>query len=268
MNSLIRAIKKTMDITQQLPFAVYSSIKEQRLLNVPIAKPLFIAVLSGEKKLGKDNEIICNSGDFIFLSDGPAINMRNIPKETEYFALLIEFDYQDFYGLQTSLVNKHPFCIGEINARLAQCLQQYVEYSLWAPQELWSSRRKEIIQLLCFMGHKDILSMVANPKVGHKLHLLISKQLTEEMTLDTICEQLAMSESTLRRKLKAEGTSVQEIRDQAKLGQGLHLLQTTRDPIGIIAEKCGYLSQSRFTDRFKGRFGLTPSELRKTKVAD
>jgi AraC-like DNA-binding protein len=245
---------------------VYSSIKEQRLLNVPIAKPLFIAVLSGDKKLGKNNEIVCNSGSFIFLSDGPAINMRNIPKETEYFALLIEFDYQDFYGLQTSLVNKHPFCIGEITAQLTQCLQQYVEYSLWAPQELWSSRRKEIIQLLCFLGHKDILSMVANPKVGHKLHDIISKQLTEEMTLDTICEQLAMSESTLRRKLKAEGTSVQEIRDQAKLGKGLHLLQTTHDPIGIIAEKCDYLSQSRFTDRFKGRFGLTPSELRKTKV--
>jgi len=253
-----------MNETQQLPFAVYSSIKEQRLLNVPIAKPLFIAVLSGEKKLGKDNEIICNSGDFIFLSDGPAINMRNIPKDKEYFALLIEFDYQDFYGLNTSLVNKHPFCIGEITTQFAQCLQQYVEYSLWAPPELWTLRRKEIIQLLCHMGHQDILSMVANPKIGHKLHDLISKQLSEEMTLATICEKLAMSESTLRRKLKVEGTNVQEIRDQARLGQGLHLLQTTHDPIGIIAENCGYLSQSRFTDRFKSRFGLTPSELRRT----
>jgi AraC-like DNA-binding protein len=75
-----------------------------------------------------------------------------------------------------------------------------------------------------------------------------------------------MSESTLRRKLKLEGTSVQEVKDQARLGLGLHLLQTTRQPISLVAEKCGYLSQSRFTDRFKKRFGLTPSELRKTKM--
>ena len=77
-----------------------------------------------------------------------------------------------------------------------------------------------------------------------------------------------MSESTLRRKLKAEGTSLQEIKDQSRLGLGLHLLQTTQDPITLIAEKCGYQSQSRFTNRFKGRFGLTPSELRKTKMED
>ena len=66
MNNLICAFKSTIKKSPELPFAVYSSIKEQRLLNVPIAKPLFIAVLSGDKKLGKDNEIVCHSGDFIF----------------------------------------------------------------------------------------------------------------------------------------------------------------------------------------------------------
>lgn len=89
-----------------------------------------------------------------------------------------------------------------------------------------------------------------------------------ELSIAHICNQLAMSESTLRRKLNSEGTSVQEIKDQARLGRGLHLLQTTRDSIGLIAEKCGYQSQSRFTGRFKGRFGLTPSELRNTKTVD
>jgi len=266
MNDLISVVKSTIKEAKLLPFSVYSSIKEQRLLNVPIAKPLFIAVLSGDKKLGKNHEIKCSSGDFIFLSDSPAINMRNIPNNEEYYALLIEFEYQDFLGLQTSLVNKQSYCVGEINFQLARCLQQFVEYSLWASPALWSLRRKEIIHLLCHLGHEEVLSMVANPKVGHKLHDIVSSKLTDEITLDNICQQLGMSESTLRRKLKAEDTSVQEIKDQAKLGQGLHLLQTTHHSIGLIAEKCGYQSQSRFTDRFKGRFGITPSELRKTKA--
>ncbi len=74
-----------------------------------------------------------------------------------------------------------------------------------------------------------------------------------------------MSESTLRRKLSVEGTSMQEIKDQVKLGLGLQLLQTSNHSIVFIAEQCGYQSQSRFSSRFKKRFGLTPSALRKTK---
>jgi AraC-like DNA-binding protein len=113
-----------------------------------------------------------------------------------------------------------------------------------------------------------MLSLVSNKKVGHQLHNIISEQLSEELTLSHLCEKLAMSESTLRRKLKAEGTSVQIIKDRARLGQGLHLLQTSNDAINLIAQKCGYFSPSRFTDRFKTHFGITPSELRKTKMTD
>lgn len=92
MVNLLNTIKSTINEKHELPFAVYSSIKEQHLLNVPIVKPILIVVLSGDKELGKDNEFVCHSGEFIFLSDSPSINMRNIPKDKEYFALLIEFD--------------------------------------------------------------------------------------------------------------------------------------------------------------------------------
>jgi len=268
MENLLSSIKNIINEKRELPFSVYSSIKEQNLLNVPIVKPLLIIVLSGNKELGKDRELICHSGDFIFLSSSPAINMRNIPKDKEYFALLIEFDYKDFNGMAISASNKQDYCIGKTTATLEKCLQQFVESSLWAPEKLWPLRKREIIELLCYMGHKEVLSMVGNPKVGHRLHDMFCEQSFHPLTIEHICDQLAMSESTLRRKLKAEGTNIQEIKDQARLGLGLHLLQTTHNPIALIAEKCGYQSQSRFTDRFKGRFGLTPSELRKTKMAD
>ncbi|GIC76953.1 helix-turn-helix transcriptional regulator [Moritella sp. F3] len=266
--NLFSAIQKEINEKHDLPFAIYSSIKEQHLLNVPIMKPLLMVVLSGNKTLGKDNELVCHTGDFIFLSNRPAINMRNIPKDKAYCALLIEFDYQDFNGLQTNTLNKQDYCIGKTTLALEKCLQQFVESTQWAPKQLWSLRKREIIELLCHMGHSEILSMVGNPEIGHRLHDMFSEQNCYQLSIKDICEQLAMSESTLRRKLKVEGTSVQEIKDQARLGLGLHLLQTTRQSIVLIAEKCGYHSQSRFTDRFKGRFGLTPSELRKTKMAD
>ncbi len=266
--NLIDTIKQTVKSHDQLPFSVYTSIKEQHLLNVPVVKPLFIAVLGGEKILGEQGEITCKAGDFIFLSDNPAINMRNIPKESDYFAFLLEFDYQDFHGLQNVKQGKKKHCVGEINEILFKCLQQFVEWSSWTPKDLWPVRRKEIIKLMCLMGHEEILTMVGSANISNQVHGMLSQPSFQELSMEVICDQLAMSESTLRRKLKSEGTSLQAIKDQVKLGLGLHLLQTTELPISLIAEECGYHSQSRFTDRFKSRFGLTPSQLRKTKMTD
>lgn len=268
MANLLSAIKNTLNEKRELPFAVYTSIKEQKLLNVPIAKPLLIVVLNGDKELGVDNELICHSGEFIFLSDSPAINIRNIPKDQEYLALLIEFDYQDFNGLQINASNKKDYFFGKTTSTLEKCLQQFVEISSWTPKEVWSLRKREIISLLCHMGYTEILSLLGSFKIKDRLHEMFVDQGFNELTIEHICGKLAMSESTLRRKLKLEGTGVQEIKNQARLGLALHLLQTTGNPIGVIADKCGYQSQSRFTERFKRQFGLTPSELRKTKMTD
>tara|TARA_R110001583_G_scaffold150342_1_gene302375 strand:+ start:215 stop:1117 length:903 start_codon:yes stop_codon:yes gene_type:complete len=278
MTSLLNTIKNTLNTVEAnkslseekggLPFSVYTSIKEQKLLNVPIVKPLLIVVLNGNKQLGKKHELTCHSGEFIFLSNSPAINMRNIPKAKEYFALLIEFDYKDFNGLQIPPSNEKDHLIAKTTATLEKSLLQFVETSLWAPKDILSLRKREILLLLCHLGHKDILSLLATPKITYQLHDIFLEQGFHEVTTEFICKQLAMSESTLRRKLKLEGTSVVEVKDQARLGLSLHLLQTTTSTIGLIASECGYQSQSRFTKRFKRRFGLTPSELRKTKMTD
>jgi len=267
MKTLITTIKSSLSQGVPLPFSVYSSIKEQHLLNVPVVKPLFIAVLDGDKVLGKEGEVECHSGDFIFLSDSPAINMRNIPKDREYFALLIEFEYEDFVGIsvEKSVSNIENFTVGEISIELQQCLLQFVEWSLYAPSTMWPLRKKELLQLLCHMGHPEILNMAASHKLGQKIHAILTKQPSSDLSVSALCQQVAMSESTFRRKLTAEGTSLQAIKDQVKLGYGLHLLQTTEHSIAFIAEQCGYQSQSRFSSRFKDRFGLTPSALRKTK---
>lgn len=268
MEDLIHTIKNTMQSNKKLPFAVYSSIKEQHISNVSMIKPLLIVVLKGTKILIGENQVKCEAGDFIFLSNHPSINLRNIPKGEEYFALLIEFDYEDVEGLEIISSNKKSNCVGNTTPMLCQCLQQFVESSLWAPESLWKYRKKELLELLCFMGHTEILSMFANVKISSQLHNIFSSEISQELTVDDICNRLAMSESTLRRKLKAEGTSIQKIKDQTRLGLGLHLLQTTQHSVALISEKCGYQSQSRFTERFKNRFGLTPSELRKTKLTD
>lgn len=268
MKTLIDSVKKALLTHKPLPFSVYTSIKEQHILNVPLANPTLIFVLSGQKKLGQQSNWLCQSGDFIFLSNHPGIDMRNIPKETEYFALLIEFDYEDFEGLEKQNHHQTDFFIGNINQTLETSLQQFVEWSLIAPASMWSLRRREIVHLLYQLGYTQVSSIIREPGLTKKLSTLIKNHIAEDLATEALCSQLNMSESTLRRRLKAEQTNLQTIKDNVKLGYGLHLLQSTAKPIGHIAAECGYQSQSRFTDKFKQKFGLTPSELRKTRMTE
>lgn len=266
MQRLIATIKKQLVQNLSLPFSVYSSIKEQRLLNVPIIKPLLICVLEGCKRLGNDEKINCPSGHFIFLSNNPQIDMRNIPGDKEYFALLIEFDKEDFIGLKPTDSVQRSYIKGHINPLFEGILQQFVEWSTLAPSDMWFLRKQEILQLLYYQGHHDIAQMSVQNSLSHRLHNLLRAKLKENLNTTQLAELMAMSESTLRRKIKNEGNSIQLIKDNVRLSHGLHLIQTTQFSIGLIAEQCGYLSQSRFTDKFKQLFGLTPSELRKTQL--
>lgn len=268
MRKLILSSKQVLQEKQPLPFSIYSSVKEQHILNVPVIKPLLICVLDGCKKLGEKNEINCPAGSFIFLSNSPNVDMRNIPEDTEYFALLIEFDFRDFDCFTPEPVKPQRFFQGQIDSALHKTLQQFVEWAAFAPSDMWSVRRQEILQFIYHLGYEQVNAIVESPGISHKLHSIISADISDDLSADYLSSRLAMSKSTLRRKLAAEGTSLQAIKDRARLGYGLHLLQTNLEPIGRIAEQCGYQSQSRFTDKFKQLFGITPTELRKTRMRD
>ena len=266
MDKLFAALEQVSLSERELPFSLYSSVSEQRLLNVPIAKPLLVVVIRGNKELGQDAAISVPTGGFAFLSDSPAVNMRNIPSNREYLALLLEFDDEDFVGHANGNGVAPDYLVGTVNLALERCLQQFVESVAWAPESIWRSRKQEILSLLHHLGYKDVFAMSRKPQLSQRLHDLFAQTGYSDLSLTQACARLAVSESTLRRKLKREGTSVQEVKDRARLGFALHLLQTSNDSISRVAERCGYRSASRFTDRFKQHFGLTPSELRKTRL--
>lgn len=212
--------------------------------------------------------MLCPSGSFVFLSNNPTVDMRNVPDNEEYFAVLIDFDYNDFDQFKFKRWNPKRYVQGEIDSVLAKTLRQYIEWSGFAPPEAWHFRKKELLQIMYQSGYEEVSAIAEPPSLSHQLHDIISDNISGNVGVDRLAETLAVSESTLRRRLKAEGTSIQAIRDRVKLGRGLHLVQTTMEPIGHIAESCGYYSQSQFTTRFKQLFGITPTALRKTRMHD
>ncbi|MBF7688135.1 AraC family transcriptional regulator [Acinetobacter rathckeae] len=248
------------------PFSIYSAHQVQIIQNVPILKPLLIFVLSGLKAFGKHGDIQCLAGEFILLSASTQMDMRNIPHQEEYFAVLIDCEYADFHDLPQGFGVPKPYVKGEVDPALALALKQFIEISSVAPLVVTSDRKKELLKLIYHAGYSDISNLYKHLTISEKVQSLLCENRLQDYTAEQIASSLFMSVSTLRRKLKRESDCLSEIKHRVRLAHGLHLIQTTHWSIGHIASECGYVSASRFTEQFKHRFGMTPRAIRKTKL--
>ena len=73
-----------------------------------------------------------------------------------------------------------------------------------------------------------------------------------------LAERLAVSPQTLRRRLAAEGTSFQQIRDQMRRDHAIASLAQGRTPIEQISAQLGFSEPSAFHRAFKRWTGSTP----------
>jgi len=77
-----------------------------------------------------------------------------------------------------------------------------------------------------------------------------------------IAERLHMSESTLRRKLKAEGVTFQGVLDQVRTQLAYEYLGSTRLPVAEVARLLGFDDATNFRRSFRRWSGQTPSAYR------
>ena len=84
-------------------------------------------------------------------------------------------------------------------------------------------------------------------------------------TCATVAERLYMSESTLQRRLAAEGVRYQSLLDQVRYKLAVEYLQKTRLPISEIALLLGYGNPGKLRRTFKRWSGYRPSQLRQSK---
>lgn len=80
-----------------------------------------------------------------------------------------------------------------------------------------------------------------------------------------VAGRMGMSLRTLNRRLHAEGTSLQEIRDQVSAEAACQLLGNTEKPASEVALILGYSDSSAFTRAFRRWRGVPPAQWRSRK---
>ncbi len=89
----------------------------------------------------------------------------------------------------------------------------------------------------------------------------------EEFPLSAIAPHFGMSERTFQRRLAAQGTSLNELRDGIRKEVSFNLLTESELPISEICYRLGYSAPSAFTRSVTRWFGSTPTEVRERKSA-
>ena len=79
-------------------------------------------------------------------------------------------------------------------------------------------------------------------------------------SLQSAAAQLNMSQQTLHRRLRDEGTNFQKIKDDVRRDLALALLARDRRPVYEVAEALGFADARSLTRAFKNWTGMTPRE--------
>lgn len=100
-----------------------------------------------------------------------------------------------------------------------------------------------------------------------RLRQLLRAPAQVDLGLEDAASSLHCSAASLRRKLQAEGTSFQELKDAARRDRAVYLLLHEDTPVNQVAERLGYSEPSTFHRAFKKWTGRTPGDYRRVHGA-
>ncbi|WP_371916657.1 AraC family transcriptional regulator [Pseudomonas sp. QC2] len=86
--------------------------------------------------------------------------------------------------------------------------------------------------------------------------------------LESLAKVLGMSNSTLQRRLQAEGVSYQSLKDTIRRDMAINLLSQTAMTVTQVATKTGFQETSAFHRAFKKWTGVSPGAYKRSSLRD
>lgn len=250
------------------PLRVRQTETDLLFADVEWGSPAIVRVLQGQKQLRRaDESLEARPGELLYLPAGTRVDVRNVPAQGAYEAegVILSFELARYLPplaearepqeVRKLRVAEHE----ELDAALTRCLEAFERGFPAAVQ------RSRLLELVAWLGEAGIDPFVAASDVRLRLKRMLGERPAHPWRLPDVARRLGMSDDTLQRHLRREGTGFQQLLLEIRMDHALVLLWTTERPLAIVAEQSGYDSPSRFAERFRERFGVLPSELRRRR---
>jgi AraC-like DNA-binding protein len=122
---------------------------------------------------------------------------------------------------------------------------------------------EDLLLLLSERADRLLDSLSSRSGIAARIASLLATQLNATLPEKSlIAAQLGMSERTLQRRLREEGTSFKEILDETRHYLARELLRNTQLPLAEVADQLGFTEPSAFYRAFKKWEACTPGQYR------
>lgn len=252
---------------------------ELKFAQITMNTPMLVWVQRGSKLIqwvkGKNvlHSTVVNAGQVVAIAAGSVLDVTNrIPGQGVYEALCLSWDQSlidaDIAAQIMHSIRQRDTCLIDVmpvQEEMPFLFKGALERAAWsieheAPLDVAKHTMQELlIWLRLWGGHFASSSPL---RFSQKIRQLLMQDLSVHWLAQDIANRMAVSQATLRRRLAQEHTTFHEISVDTRMSHALFLLQCTQQPISQIALSVGYESASRFSARFKVRFGFSPSELK------
>ncbi len=141
-------------------------------------------------------------------------------------------------------------------------------YSLSWPRSIVDAhipaRDEDLARLAEARCESDLRKHSEQQSVSERITLQLQRMEGSLPPLEEIAARLNMSVATLKRRLKAEDKSYQQLKDEQRQRQASRWLAEGRLTVDQIADRLGYSDASNFSKAFKSWTGLSPSAYRQS----
>lgn len=238
--------------------------------NITLDEPTIILIRHGTKLIRwSGNEMALTAGDAVIVGEGESFDVINTPSPLSgtYEADWISFSSE----IVTGYTCRNSGCTKINEAYALEATSESFRKSFYhttdaftesasIPDALAVGRMHEMLGWLdeygiCFGVHR-------RNGIERKIRRLVSSDVSHSWNIKQVASHLGMSEATLRRKLTAENTLFSKLIADVRMCRALTLLQVTDLSVTQIAFEVGYESPSKFSSRFRHRFGFAPGQVR------
>ena len=259
----------------QCCLGVQSCYEPQKISKVTFSKPAVLLVVSGSKEIELANRrFVAKAGELLIVPADTEFWLAKFPDPVSglYQGLGFRFDietveeFQRSYGRGLESWNLSSNWHAPASEATLEWIIQWLDWSSKYPPSLHVQRHRlvELLLLLAQAGLAGNILVSRNPSWRQRIGQMIGLDPARAWRCQDLCRMLGVSESAMRRHLRVERTSFRDLLEETRLMSSLGMVQETSLTICQVADAVGYRSQSRFTDRFKERFGVTPTMLRRS----
>lgn len=254
----------------------YLARARQQIHRVPIMAPLLVWVRQGTKLIHTHGQpLVCPADHCLCLPTGEAREMENLPRPGGLYQAEVFSPPRDWterflqrYGdaLPSQWQPAPVFACPPVLATQLTLLLEPQPFSsplgLARLEHAWQG----VLLWLAETGLGGPLFNLRPLTLSQRIQLLLQGDLARPWQAGELAQRLGLSESSMRRALRQEGRGgFASLLAEQRLSAAMDRVMTDHCPLTQIALECGFVSASHFSQKFRQRFGVSPSQLRHSR---